>query len=112
MALAAQFKQFDELLPRYLTFLRGVVDSEDLPLNVGREILQKSKMLNVINKRLVRKSLDMFKEIEKNETSYTTFWNSFGRYIKVGLRRGVRPRLEWLGQGQTKTAVKGVGHVY
>lgn len=77
--------KFEELLPRYLTFLRGVVDSEDLPLNVGREILQKSKMLNVINKRLVRKSLDMFKEIEKNATAYTTFWNGFGRYLKVGL---------------------------
>jgi HSP90 family molecular chaperone len=60
-----------------------VVDSEDLPLNVGREILQKSKMLNVINKRLVRKSLDMFREIEKNETAYKTFWGNFGRYIKV-----------------------------
>ena len=77
--------QFEELLPRYLTFLRGIVDSEDLPLNVGREILQKSKMLNVINKRLVRKSLDMFKDIERNETAYTTFWNGFGRYLKVGL---------------------------
>jgi len=77
--------QFEDLLPRYLTFLRGVVDSEDLPLNVGREILQKSKMLNVINKRLVRKSLDMFKEIERNATAYETFWNNFGRYLKVGL---------------------------
>lgn len=77
--------KFEELLPRYLTFLRGVVDSEDLPLNVGREILQKSKMLNVINKRLVRKSLDMFKEIEKNATAYNTFWSGFGRYLKVGL---------------------------
>jgi molecular chaperone HtpG len=75
--------QFDELLPRYLTFLRGVVDSEDLPLNVGREILQKSKMLNVINKRLVRKSLDMFRDIEKNATAYNTFWGNFGRYLKV-----------------------------
>ena len=75
--------KFEELLPRYLTFLRGVVDSEDLPLNVGREILQKSKMLNVINKRLVRKSLDMFKDIEKNATAYTGFWANFGRYLKV-----------------------------
>lgn len=60
-----------------------MVDSEDLPLNVGREILQKSKMLNVINKRLVRKSLDMFRDLEKNATAYETFWNNFGRYLKV-----------------------------
>ena len=56
--------KFEELMPRWLTFVRGVVDSEDLPLNVGREILQKSKMLSVINKRLVRKSIDMFKTIQ------------------------------------------------
>jgi molecular chaperone HtpG len=56
--------KFEELMPRWLTFVRGIVDSEDLPLNVGREILQKSKMLSVINKRLVRKSIDMFKDIE------------------------------------------------
>ena len=48
--------------------MRGVVDSEDLPLNVCREILQKSKMLSVINKRLVRKSLEMFREIESEVT--------------------------------------------
>ena len=61
--------KFEELLPRWLTFVRGIVDSEDLPLNVGREILQKSKMLSVINKRLVRKSIDMFRDIEKKVTS-------------------------------------------
>jgi molecular chaperone HtpG len=94
--------KFEELLPRYLTFLRGVVDSEDLPLNVGREILQKSKMLNVINKRLVRKSLDMFKDIERNATAYTTFWNNFGRYLKVrgsGCGGWVDRWMGWVGLG-------------
>merc|ERR1719276_440836 len=66
-----------DLLPRWLVFMRGIVDSEDLPLNVGREILQKSKMLSVINKRLVKKSM--------GEEEYMKFWKNFGRYLKVGI---------------------------
>uniref|UniRef100_A0A7S2SVX7 Histidine kinase/HSP90-like ATPase domain-containing protein n=1 Tax=Rhizochromulina marina TaxID=1034831 RepID=A0A7S2SVX7_9STRA len=78
--------KFEELMPRWLTFIRGIVDSEDLPLNVGREILQKSKMLSVINKRLVKKSIEMFKDIEKRgEEEYLEFWKNFGRYLKVGI---------------------------
>jgi len=79
--------KFDELMPRWLKFVKGVVDSDDLPLNVGREILQKSKVLTVINKRLVRKSLDMIRDIEKDEdeSKYVMFWNNFGKYVKVGI---------------------------
>lgn len=79
--------KFDDLLPRWLKFVRGVVDSNDLPLNVGREILQKTKVLNVINKRLVRKSLDMISEVMNDEDSskYIQFWNNFGKYLKVGV---------------------------
>jgi heat shock protein beta len=71
----------------YVKFVRGVVDSQDLPLNVSREILQKSKVLSIINKRLVRKSLDMIKEIEsdEDESKYIMFWNNFGKYLKVGV---------------------------
>jgi molecular chaperone HtpG len=78
---------FDDLLPRWLKFVRGVVDSNDLPLNVSREILQKSKVLSIINKRLVRKSLDMFREIAEAEdgSQYVQFWNNFGKYLKVGV---------------------------
>lgn len=90
--------KFDDLMPRWLKFVRGVVDSDDLPLNVSREILQKSKVLSIINKRLVRKSLDMIREIaetdnapeeEEDEKSkkgqYVLFWNNFGKYLKVGV---------------------------
>ncbi len=79
--------KFDELMPRWLKFVRGVVDSNDLPLNVSREILQKSKVLSIINKRLVRKSLDMMREIAEDEdtTKYIMFWNNFGKYLKVGV---------------------------
>jgi heat shock protein beta len=73
-----------DLLPRWLVFMRGIVDSEDLPLNVGREILQKSKMLGVIQRRLVKKSLDAFSELQKDAAEYSDFWKNFGKYIKVG----------------------------
>lgn len=77
---------FEDILPRWLCFLRGVVDSEDLPLNVSREILQKSRVLRIISKRLVRKSVDMFKAIKaRDNDDYTEFWNQFGRYIKAGV---------------------------
>lgn len=79
--------QFDEIMPRWLKFVKGVVDSDDLPLNVSREILQKSKVLSIINKRLVRKSLDMFRDLAEDEdaSKYILFWNNFGKYLKVGV---------------------------
>lgn len=82
--------KFDDLMPRWLKFVRGVVDSDDLPLNVSREILQKSKVLSIINKRLVRKSLDMMQDLaadkdeDGGESKYIMFWNNFGKYLKVG----------------------------
>jgi len=80
--------EFDEsLLPRYLTFIRGVVDSSDLPLNVSREILQESRVVRVIRKRLIRKTFDMLKEISDrdNDEDYETFWENFGRNLKLGV---------------------------
>ena len=75
----------DKLLPRWLTFLKGMVDSDDLPLNVSRELLQKSRVLNIISKRLVRKALDMFTEIQEDEEKFAAFTRNFGRYLKVGV---------------------------
>lgn len=77
---------FEDLLPRWLCFIKGVVDSEDLPLNVSREILQKSRVLRTMSKRLVRKCVDMFKSIKaKDEKDFQEFWKTFGRYIKAGI---------------------------
>ncbi len=59
--------EFDDLMPRYLSFIRGVVDSEDLPLNVSREMLQQSRVLKVIKKKLVSKALDMMKKLSEGE---------------------------------------------
>jgi len=78
--------KFDDLVPRWLTFARGVIDSEDLPLNVGREILQKSRTLKIIRKRVVRKVLDTIDDLrDKTPEKYEQFWNSYGKYFKVGL---------------------------
>ncbi|OUS42947.1 heat shock protein 90C [Ostreococcus tauri] len=76
----------DSLLPRYLTFVRGVVDSSDLPLNVSREILQESRVVRVIRKRLIRKTFDMLRDIaERDNDDYDTFWDNFGRNLKLGV---------------------------
>ena len=80
--------QFDEdLMPRYLNFIQGIVDSNDLPLNVSREILQESRVVRVMRKRLLRKSLDMIKEVAEREDKkdYNTFWEAFGRNLKLGI---------------------------
>ncbi|GJD06396.1 Heat shock protein 90-5, chloroplastic [Galdieria sulphuraria] len=89
---------FTDLFPRWLTFIRGVVDSEDLPLNVSREILQQSRVARIIRKKLVRKSVDMFDELSKRDNDdYETFWTHFGKYIKVGIieedERSIRDEL-------------------
>ncbi|KMZ74338.1 Chaperone protein htpG family protein [Zostera marina] len=75
-----------ELFPRYLSFVKGVVDSNDLSLNVSREILQESRMVRIMRKRLVRKTFDMIDEIAKSEDNedYKKFWENFGKLIKLG----------------------------
>jgi len=74
---------FEEMMPKYLSFIRGVVDSDDLPLNVSRETLQQSKLLKVIKKKLVRKALDMIKKISPED--YDAFWKEYGTNIKLGI---------------------------
>ena len=73
---------FADMMPNYLSFVRGVVDSDDLPLNVSRETLQQHKLLKVIKKKLVRKTLDMIKKID--ETAYPTFWQEYSTNMKLG----------------------------
>jgi len=74
---------FKDMMPSYLSFVRGVVDSDDLPLNVSREQLQQHKLLKVIKKKLVRKTLDMIKKID--EKLYPAFWREFSTNIKLGM---------------------------
>ncbi|KAF9669619.1 hypothetical protein SADUNF_Sadunf14G0126200 [Salix dunnii] len=75
-----------ELFPRYLSFVKGVVDSNDLPLNVSREILQESRIVRIMRKRLVRKAFDMILGISmsENREDYEKFWDNFGKHLKLG----------------------------
>ncbi|XP_047242339.1 endoplasmin [Girardinichthys multiradiatus] len=75
---------FNDMMPKYLNFIKGVVDSDDLPLNVSRETLQQHKLLKVIRKKLVRKTLDMIKKIADDQYN-EKFWKEFGTNIKLGV---------------------------
>lgn len=74
---------FQDMMPSYLSFIRGVVDSDDLPLNVSRETLQQHKLLKVIKKKLVRKALDMMKRIPAEQ--YEQFWKEYSTNLKLGI---------------------------
>ncbi|XP_077121760.1 endoplasmin [Ranitomeya variabilis] len=75
---------FHDMMPKYLNFVKGVVDSDDLPLNVSRETLQQHKLLKVIRKKLIRKTLDMIKKIAEDKYN-DKFWKEFGTNVKLGV---------------------------
>jgi molecular chaperone HtpG len=75
-----------ELLPEYLNFIQGVVDSEDLPLNVSRESIQSTKTMTQLKKLITGKAIDMLKKLaDEDPTAYSNFWKGFGRYVKQGI---------------------------
>ncbi|KAI5635631.1 hsp90 protein domain-containing protein [Phthorimaea operculella] len=75
--------EFNDLMPNYLGFIQGIVDSDDLPLNVSRETLQQHKLIKIIKKKLVRKALDMLKKIPNDD--YDAFWKEYSTNIKLGV---------------------------
>jgi len=108
--------EFDDFLPRYLNFVRGVVDSEDLPLNVSRETLAQSRVLRVMAKKITRKVLEMIRKMSDHDKTirakkhektgdkqeeqeevndFTTFWSNYGKAVKLGMidDRGNKPKL-------------------
>merc|ERR1712054_386175 len=128
--------EFEDLMPRYLNFIRGVVDSDDLPLNVSRETLQQHKALRVLGKKLVRKALEMLRKLaqkaqkaeeekseddaeaaeedseeksedEEVEDDYIKFWEAFGKNIKLGLIEDSSNRTKLSKLLRFKTSVDG-----